>query len=112
MNWENLSSIEQAKELIASSVSKPVVFFKHSTRCSISSSSLARVERQWKSDLDSKFRFVFLDLIKHRDVSNFLAEKLNVEHQSPQMILVKNNQAVFDSSHNAITLTDLEEQLA
>lgn len=111
MDWINLSSIAQAEELIGASNEKPVAFFKHSTRCSISSSALARVERQWNESFGEKITTVYLDLLKHRDVSGFLAEKLGVEHQSPQLILVKNGKAVFDSSHNAITLEEVEEHL-
>jgi bacillithiol system protein YtxJ len=80
MNWIELQSIEQAKELINSSSEKPVLFFKHSTRCSISNMAKDRLERKWDID-DSKVAPIYLDLLNHRDVSNFLAE--DIRYRTP-----------------------------
>ena len=41
----------------------------------------------------------FLDLISHRDVSTAIAQKFDVEHESPQVILIKNGKAVYSASH-------------
>ncbi|MFY8185462.1 MAG: bacillithiol system redox-active protein YtxJ [Bacteroidia bacterium] len=110
MNWIELQSIEQAKELINSSTEKPVLFFKHSVRCSISSMAKDRLERKWNID-DSKVAPIYLDLLNHRDVSNFLATELNVEHQSPQVILVKNKMATYSETHSMISVNGISEEL-
>ena len=110
MNWIELQSIEQAKELINSSTEKPVLFFKHSVRCSISSMAKDRLERKWNID-DSKVALIYLDLLNHRDVSNFLATELNVEHQSPQVILVKNKMATYSETHSMISVNGISEEL-
>ena len=110
MNWIELQSIEQAKELINSSNEKPVLFFKHSVRCSISSMAKDRLERKWNID-DSKVAPIYLDLLNHRDVSNFLATELNVEHQSPQVILVKNKMATYSETHSMISVNGISEEL-
>jgi bacillithiol system protein YtxJ len=110
MNWIELQSIEQAKELINSSTEKPVLFFKHSVRCSISSMAKDRLERKWNID-DSKVAPIYLDLLNHRDVSNFLATELNVEHQSPQVILVKNKMATYSETHSMISVNGIYEEL-
>jgi len=110
MNWIELQSIEQAKELINSSTEKPVLFFKHSVRCSISSMAKDRLERKWNID-DSKVAPIYLDLLNHRDVSNFLAIELNVEHQSPQIILVKNKMATYSETHSMISVNGISEEL-
>lgn len=106
MNWIELHSIEQAKELINSSAEKPVLFFKHSTRCSISNMAKDRLERKWDID-DSKLAPIYLDLLNHRDISNFLASELNIEHQSPQVILVKNKAATYSETHSMINVDDI-----
>jgi bacillithiol system protein YtxJ len=59
-----------------------VLLFKHSTRCPISAEALSEVQA---SGLD----FVYLDLIAHRDVSNAIAERLDVPHESPQAIVLR-----------------------
>lgn len=110
MNWIELQSIEQAKELINSSAEKPVLFFKHSTRCSISNMAKDRLERKWNID-DSKLTTIYLDLLNHRDVSNFLAEELNIEHQSPQVILVKDKKASYSETHSMINVDAISEMI-
>ena len=106
--WKTLNSIEQLHEIIQHSEVKPVVLFKHSTRCSISSMALNRLQ-----NLDDEFYnnvdFYYLDLIAHRDVSNEIAAKLDVHHESPQVIFVKNKECIYDASHMEISTKELNE---
>lgn len=106
--WTELTSIEQAKKAIYSSKDKPVLFFKHSIRCPISTMAHRRLE-VGASELSSKINTQYLDLITHREVSNWLADTLNVTHQSPQVILLMNNEVVYISTHNEINTTELLE---
>lgn len=101
MVWNKLNSLADLDEAIALSHSKSVMLFKHSTRCSISSMALSRIESEWNYSDEEVLPF-YLDLIAHRDVSNAIASKLNVFHASPQMIVVKNGKSVLDASHNEI----------
>ena len=109
VEWSVLNSLEQIDTIIEESANVPVVIFKHSTRCSISSSALNRFERGWDSNEAGELKPYFLDLISFRDVSNALARKLNVEHQSPQIIVLKNKKAVFNTSHMSINFDDLKQ---
>lgn len=104
MNWNTLNSIEQLALIDAESLTQPIMLFKHSTRCSISSAALARMERGWK---DGNVKPYYLDLIAHRDVSNAIAHKYGVEHQSPQVLLIKNGQAVYNESHMGINADEV-----
>ncbi len=103
MNWQKLTQVEQIEEIKRQSKDRPVLIFKHSTRCSISSMSLDRLARNWRSEDDEKVTSYFLDLISYRDLSNQVAKEFGVPHQSPQVILVKNGQVVFDDSHFGIS---------
>lgn len=105
MNWQVLSSEQQFLDLLQ----KEPLFavFKHSIRCSISSMAKNRVERDW----DMNFPIYYLDLIQYRPVSNLIAAKSGIEHQSPQLIVFKHGKAVYDASHNAIDAKDLKENL-
>ncbi|TNF08335.1 MAG: DUF2847 family protein, partial [Bacillota bacterium] len=51
----------------------------------------------------------FLDLLNHRDVSNEIANRFQVVHQSPQLILIKNGVAVYNASHSEIQAEVLEK---
>ena len=101
MKWQQLNSIKDLDAAVKLSFEKPVMLFKHSTRCSISSMALNRVEANWDYTEEQVIPF-YLDLLSHRDVSNTIAEKLNVFHQSPQLILIRNGEVAIDASHNEI----------
>jgi bacillithiol system protein YtxJ len=99
--WKELISIQQLNEIIASSNDVPVLIFKHSTRCSISSMVKSQFERKWNvSDTDCEV--YYLDLIAHRDVSNEIETLTKVTHQSPQAIVLKNGLVVYHDSHNGV----------
>ncbi len=110
MNWISLESIDQVKQIVERSKEKPCVIFKHSTRCSISSMAKFRLEGDWDLSEDIVEAY-FLDLIAHRDVSNYISEELSVYHESPQIILIKDGEVIYDESHLDITVDELKECL-
>ena len=99
MNWYNLKETGQFEEIKKISIGKPVLIFKHSTSCMISSMALDRLERKWS---ESNITPYFLDLITYRDVSNGIEKEFGVRHQSPQAILINDGKVVYQSSHNGI----------
>jgi bacillithiol system protein YtxJ len=108
MNWLPLQSTIDLDALLERSFDKAILIFKHSTTCSISKMALNRVEREAPN---SGIEYYLLDLLKHRDVSNAIAEKLKVHHESPQILLIKNADCVFDTSHNGITVDVINEAI-
>ena len=110
INWTELTDVLQLQEIDAISNEKPVVIFKHSTRCSISRMALKQFEREF--DLNDTVDAYFLDLISHRDISNQIAQKFNVYHESPQLILIKNGKAVYDVSHSDIDAQALKDKVS
>ncbi|MDA9261975.1 bacillithiol system redox-active protein YtxJ [Flavobacteriales bacterium] len=108
INWTELTSVAQLDDVITMSEEKPVMLFKHSTRCSISAMALNRVEGDWGFS-EKEITPFYLDLIAHRDVSAAIADKFNVFHASPQMIVVKNGKSVLDASHNSINTRIIKE---
>ncbi len=106
MNWIALTDINQLQQIQQQSYQRPQVIFKHSTRCSISSMVLKRLEREGAPD---SMDFYFLDLIKNRNISNSVSEVFKVSHESPQILLIKNGDCVYDESHYAISMESLTE---
>lgn len=100
-NWKTLDSEAQLDEIIKGSHERPAMIFKHSTTCGISAGAKHRLESNWDIDPE-KMDFYYLDLLSYRPISNLIAEKLNVIHQSPQVILIKDGKAIYDTSHHAI----------
>jgi bacillithiol system protein YtxJ len=109
INWIPLTDLGQLNEIIARSNEKPVSIFKHSTRCSVSRFALKQFENEFDS-ADTTETY-FLDLIEYRDVSNEIANRFQVVHQSPQILLIKNGKSVYDASHSDIDARELAERL-
>lgn len=107
MNWNQLNQLEQIELIKQESEKVPVLVFKHSTRCSISSTALSRLERNWETTHESKIKPYYLDLISHRNISATLAEIFDVKHESPQALLIKNGKCVYHASHFDIDLHEL-----
>ena len=107
VGWRQLTDLGQLNEIIAESADKPVIVFKHSTRCSVSRMVLKQFENEF--DLHEKITPYFLDLLEHRDISNEIASRFGVFHQSPQLIVIKNGNAVFNDSHGSIDAGKLKQ---
>lgn len=98
---------QQLHDLIAESNQRPIIIFKHSTRCSISSMALNRMQ-QASPALD----FYLLDVISHRNISNHIADKLAVHHESPQLLLLYRGECVYEASHLEIQPREIHAELS
>ena len=108
--WHVLGRLEQLDAIVEESQTKPVAIFKHSTRCGISRGVLKIFERNYKYN-DDQVKLYFLDLLQNRDISNEIAARFKVRHESPQMLVIENGVAVYNNSHHAIEVSHLEEFL-
>ncbi len=109
MNWIPLTTPEQLAMIQQASFSRPQVIFKHSTRCSISVTVLNRLDRAGSSETAD---FYFLDLLAYRPLSAQVAELFRVHHESPQVLIIRNGECIYDESHMAITPEEIAEQAA
>lgn len=108
--WIALSSVAQLNEIEKKSASKTQVIFKHSTTCGISRMVLNMFTSGYDLD-ENQLDLYFLDLHQNREVSNEVGYKFQVIHQSPQLLVIKNGTAVYDTSHGAINEVDLKKYL-
>jgi len=104
--WNDLSEVSQLNELIELSHTTPVLILKHSTRCSISGMAKNRLELYWETSVG--IAPYYLDILNHRNVSDELAKKFNIRHESPQILLLKNGASIFHASHNEIDFNKLK----
>lgn len=107
--WKHITEAQDIEELERASFDRPVVIFKYSTRCGISRVSLRKFENDLPEGLDVEF--YFMDLIKYRSLSNQIADRFNVRHESPQLILLKEAEVRHHSSHQDIDGAKLPEYL-
>lgn len=107
MNWNQLNSVNQLSTIDHESETQPIMILKHSTTCSISAMALNRLERKW-SDA-SVIKPYYLDLLSHRNISNEIATRYGVQHESPQILIIKGGKCVYTASHTAIVYEEIAE---
>ena len=106
MNWNQITEMVEIEDIIQKSHKIPQVIFKHSTRCSISSMAKSRLERNaFPSNVD----FYYLDLIKYRNISNAIEKVFEVQHESPQVLIIREGKCVYDESHGGIRMEEILE---
>ena len=108
MNWIDLTDEQQLNSLKELSKQKAQLIFKHSTRCAISSMAKNRLER---SSATNNVDFYYLDLVKHRQLSNKIAADFSVHHESPQVLLIINMECVYEESHSGIDMDEIAAQI-
>jgi len=111
MNWSNLTSTKQLDQIREESNKHPVLIFKHSTRCGISRTALDRLERNWNSDEMESVKTYFLDLLSYREISNEVAHRFDVEHESPQLIIIEKGKATVNKTHLAIDYASVSDAI-
>ena len=104
MHWIHMNEEEQLKQIVSKSQLRPQVIFKHSTRCSISAVALQRLQ---KSDQPSDIDFYFLDILTNRSLSNKVAEVFKIQHESPQVLVIKDGDCVYEESHMGISMSEI-----
>lgn len=108
--WKHLETEGQLDEINETSKTKTVAVFKHSTRCGISLHALDKLTSAWDIS-DKELDFYYLDLLNYRNLSNEVANRYDIIHQSPQLIIIRNGKAVYDISHSAISLEVLKKKI-
>jgi len=108
---KELLEVEQLEEVWQTSKEKPTLLFKHSTTCPVSAKAFQEFQT-FLQENDEEIGAFFVKVRESRPVSNEIAEELGVVHQSPQIILVKDEEAKWDASHMKITVDSIKEALA
>lgn len=98
--FTKVETTDKLDELFDISNEKPVVLFKHSTTCPISSDVYAEV-----SDADADVNLIVVQAA--RNISNAIAERTGIRHESPQAIILKDGKAVYHASHYDVTAEEI-----
>jgi bacillithiol system protein YtxJ len=106
--WNYLEDMAELDAIEKESFTKPVTIFKHSTGCGVSRMVWNMFQKQYKIPQD-KMDLYYLDLLAFRDISNEIAARFGVAHQSPQLIVIKDGKAVYHASHERIDAGDLAQ---
>lgn len=106
INWIPLTSLEQIDTIKTTSKTEAIMVFKHSTRCGISSMVIKQFEKLFEEE-HQHIKVYYLDLLNYRNISDELGFTFQVMHQSPQLLVIRNEVSVHDASHYDITQVDL-----
>jgi bacillithiol system protein YtxJ len=108
--WEPISEASQVNPIIEASKDKPQLIYKHSHRCSVCFVSKGNLE-QASEDILEHADMHFLNVIKSRDASDYVASELDVRHESPQVILLDGGAVSWHASHGHIKADAILQQL-
>ena len=97
IEWIPLETVEQLESLRKESENQPVIIYKHSTRCSTSHMVLNRIDRS--GEPWAGVRMYFLDLLRFRTISSLIETMFSVTHESPQLLVIRDREAVLHLSH-------------
>ena len=104
VTFVQLDSIEKLDDLFTRSDSTPVVIFKHSSSCGVSSMIYRRM-----TELDAEVNIVVVQ--DAREVSNEIVERTGIRHETPQAIVLRNGEPIYQASHYSITPEAIEVEL-
>lgn len=107
--WIHLESLEQLEEIVEKSKDRAQVIYKHSTTCGISGMTLRMFNDSY--EMDTECDLYFLTIQSHRDISNAVASKFGVRHESPQLLIIKDGKIIFNTSHGAISEVNIKDYL-
>ena len=110
--WLPLTQPEQLADLTRASHEQPVLIFKHSTTCSISTAAKGKIERQWAASGLAELPIYYLDLLRFRPLSAQIAEEFGVRHESPQLLLIQDGECRYNASHMGIRLSDVKSAVS
>jgi bacillithiol system protein YtxJ len=109
MQWKYITDPAQISDIKKESGYS--LIFKHSSRCSVSLMAKRRFEMDWEV-IPENTNLYFLDLINYRAISAQIADTFQVHHESPQILLIKDGDCVFDASHGEISADEVAESIS
>ena len=113
----SVQRIDELDELIAESEQQPLLLFKHSRSCGISAEALDELIEHLNSSGVTAApgrppRYAVVTVQTHRDVSNAVAARLGVRHETPQAIIVRGGKAVWSASHFRVNAASIQKALS
>jgi len=107
---EELTSIQELDHALDESRERPVLLFKHSLTCPISTRAFGELQ-SYLHNADPRVSYKLITVQRSRSVSDEAASRLRIEHESPQAILIRDGRELWNASHNDITAESLDQAI-
>ena len=102
--FTEITDIESLEQFLAASDGAPAIIFKHSNSCGISSVAYTQMSR-----LGRPLGIVIVQ--NARAVSNEIEKRTGIGHETPQLFIFRNGEAVWTASHGQIRAEAVEAAL-
>ena len=89
--------------------SERAVVYKHSTSCPVSAIVIDEVLQF--AEKHPSWPVHVVQVIEHRDLSDTVADRLGVRHESPQALVLRDGRCIWHTSHGGITAHQLGQHL-
>lgn len=109
--WQQIEDPSTIETILEESNNKPQLIYKHSHRCSVCFVAQGNLESAAEEILQEA-EMHFVNVVKSRNISDAIAEQLDLRHESPQAILLKNGEVVWHASHGKIDADAILEKVA
>jgi bacillithiol system protein YtxJ len=109
-NLTHLSDLDMLEAALAESVERPVLLFKHSRTCGISCEALDELHAHLR-DAGTGASYMMITVQSHRGVSDHIATRLGVRHETPQAIVIRGGRPIWNASHFRITADEISRAL-
>jgi bacillithiol system protein YtxJ len=110
-NLTHLSDLDMLEAAITESRERPVLLFKHSRTCGISCEALDALHAHLAVG-PTNAAYKVITVQSHRRVSDSAAERFRIRHETPQAILIRDGEVIWNASHFRITADELSRQLS
>lgn len=107
---KSLHKPEVWEKVLKESEEQPVILFKHSNSCPVSSDAHNRIKKLDRQDVVAESMYILI-VQNAREISDLVAEDLGVKHESPQIIIIRNGASVYDASHGDIDAETVAQEL-
>ena len=109
----NLTHLYETADLdaaIEESRRRPVLLFKHSRNCGVSCEALEELQAHVDRAAGTA-AYKMVTVQSHRVVSDQVATRLGIRHETPQAILLRDGLPVWSASHFGITSDALAKHI-
>lgn len=107
---KSLHKPEVWEKVLKESHEQPVILFKHSNSCPVSADAHNRIKKLDRQDVVAENMYILI-VQNAREISDLVAEDLNVKHESPQIIIIRNGESVYNVSHGDIDAEKVAQEL-
>jgi len=109
-NLTPVQRLDELERMIAESENHPLLLFKHSYSCGISAEALDELVEHLNAP-PTAVRYAIVTVQTHRDISNAVAARLGIRHETPQAILVRGGKAIWSASHFRVNAASIDKAL-